>query len=93
MDALAKTRKLTQQQIALKKPLGKIVDIGRLSQEEIEYILLLMASFNQYRAADGMLYLEAIRNPPSSLGKANFSKLKYKLEDKIFPKDLPDDLV
>ncbi len=93
MVAIAKSRKLNQKQIALKEPISKVINIDRLSQDEIEYILLLMASFNQYRATDGRLYLEVVRIPSSSLGKANFSKLKYKLENKIIPKDLPVGLV
>jgi hypothetical protein len=92
MGAIAKTRKPNKQQIALTKPVAKAIAIGKLTQEEIEYILLLMASFKPYSDKAHNSYLKPARVPPIALGKANFFKLRYKLENVVHPKDLIDSI-
>ncbi|NUN66319.1 hypothetical protein HCU40_16565 [Pseudanabaena biceps] len=83
-----KTRKLNNQQIALKKPIAKAIAIGKLTEEEIEYILLLMASFRAYSDKNNNCHLQPVRVPPIGIGRANFFKLRYKLENFVSPKDL-----
>lgn len=92
MDAIAKTRKPNKQQIALTKPVGKVIEINKLNQDEIEYILLLMASFKTYSDKEHNSYLKPKRIPPIALGRANFFKLRYKLENLVSPKDLIDSI-
>jgi hypothetical protein len=92
MATIAKTRKPTKQQIALTKPVGKVIAIGQLDKEEIEYLLLLMASFKTYSDKAHNSYLKPARIPPISLGQANFFKLRYKLENVILPKELIDSI-
>lgn len=89
-DPIKKTRKPNNQQIALKKPIAKAIAIGKLTEEEIEYILLLMASFRAYSDTNNHCYLKPVRVPPVAIGRANFFKLRYKLENVVLPKDLLD---
>ena len=89
MGTIAKARKLNKQQIELKKPISKFIGIGKLTLEEIEYLLLLMSSFKACSDATNHCYLKPVRIPPIAIGKANFFKLRYKLENAVTPKDLP----
>lgn len=89
MGTIAKTRKPNKQQIALKKPIVKVIEISKLTYEEIEYVLLLMSSFKAYSDKNNHCYLKSVRLPPVAVGKANFFKLRYKLEHAIVQKDLP----
>lgn len=88
MGSVAKTRKENKQQIALKQPVPKAIAINQLDEDEIEYMLLLMASFKTYSDKAHNSYLKPVRVPPIAIGKANFFKLRYKLENLISPKDL-----
>lgn len=92
MGTVAKARKPNKQQIALKKPIAKAIAIGELGEDEIEYILLLMASFRTYSDKAHNSYLKPARIPPISLGRANFFKLRYKLENMVSAKDLIDSI-
>ena len=88
MGTAAKTRKENKQQIALKNPVAKAIAIDQLDEDEVEYMLLLMASFKTYSDKEHNSYLKPVRVPPIAIGKANFFKLRYKLENIISPKDL-----
>ncbi|WP_103668404.1 hypothetical protein [Pseudanabaena sp. BC1403] len=92
MGTIAKTRKPNKQQIALTKPVAKAIAIEELDEDEVEYLLLLMASFKTYSDKAHNSYLKPARIPPISLGKANFFKLRYKLENIVVPKDLIDSI-
>jgi hypothetical protein len=88
MGTIAKTRKENKQQIALKRPIAKAISISELDEDEVEYLLLLMASFKTYSDKAHNSYLKPVRVPPIAIGKANFFKLRYKLENVVSPKDL-----